>query len=208
MTETDWSRLRLEPIRWPTFVKRALIHTHLLAAAARRARGSLLEVGAGSGAQSAVLSRTRARVVAIENDRRIMDVAKTNIERYGGAVQIVGADAFGLPFRAGTFGVAISQGLMEHFDNMDIGALIREQLRVSRSVVFSVPSDHYPRQDAGNERLMPPQAWHTIVASAIDPAAYRIVARYCRLDFERLKYSWLAKRWLGRFGVLVTIDPR
>ena len=206
--ETDWSRLRLEPIRWPTFVKRTFIHTHLLIATARRARGAVLEVGAGSGAQSALLSRTGAHVVSIENDPRIMNVARTNIDRYGGAVQLVTADAFTFPFRARTFGVAMSQGLMEHFDNADIGRLVGEQLRVARSVVFSVPSDHYPRQDAGNERLMPPHAWQTIVESAVDSAAYRIVARYCRVDLERIKYSLLAKRWLGRFGVLVTIDPR
>jgi SAM-dependent methyltransferase len=206
MTETDWSRLRVQPIRWRTFVKRTLIHTDLLMSAGRRARGSLLEVGSGSGAQSALLSRTGARIVSIENDPRIMDVAKTNFDRFGATVRLIAADAFELPFRPGAFGVAISQGLMEHFDNLKIGELIREQLRVCRSVVFSVPSDHYPRQDVGNERLMPPQAWRTIVESSIDPGAYRIAVRYCRLDFERIKYSLLAKRWLGRFGVLVTID--
>jgi hypothetical protein len=97
---------------------------------------------------------------------------------------------------------------MEHFSDEEIAGLLREQLRVSRSVVFSVPSDRYPRQDMGNERLMEPSRWAAIVARGIDAGSYRITARYYRLDLEAAKYSVLARRWLGSFSVLVTIDPR
>lgn len=203
----DWENFHVETISAATFAKRNLIHWDLLRAVLRRARGrGVLEVGVGSGAQSALLSRWVPRVVTLDNDRRIMDAAAANLRRFGPKTTRVLADAFRLPFRDGAYGVSLSQGLMEHFDDDGIAGLVREQLRACRSVVFSVPSDHYPRQDVGNERLMPPARWREIVERAAGPG-YVVKARYYHGDLEALKYSVLARRWLGSFSVLVTVDP-
>ena len=193
-------------ISLPTFVKRNLIHTSLLRAVLSRSRGRVLEVGVGSGAQSALLSRLRP-TVTVDNDPRIIAAARPNLARFGPDAGIVQADAFALPFTAGSFDVALSQGLMEHFDDAGIAGLLAEQLRVCRSVVFSVPSDRYPRQDVGNERLMPPEEWRRIVTAAVGPS-HRVDARYYGFDPEALKYSVLARRRLGSFSVIVTIDSR
>jgi SAM-dependent methyltransferase len=207
--ETDWTNFRVETISPLTFLKRNLIHADLLTSVLRRSgEGGVLEVGIGSGAQSALLSRFVGRVVSIDNDRRIMSAARTNVSRYGPGVGLVARDAFALPFREGTFGVALSQGLMEHFDDDSIGRLVREQLRVARSVVFSVPSDQYPRQDVENERLMPPERWRQIVERAVDATTHVVRARYYKADMEALKYSIMARRALGSFSVLVTVDRR
>lgn len=207
-TKTDWHRFRVDRISLPTFVKRNLIHHELLRAARQRADGSALEIGVGSGAQSALLSRLVERTVSIDNDQRILSAAEPNLRRFGPATRLVAADAFALPFPDRSFGVGLSQGLMEHFEDGEIRSLIREQLRVCRSVVFSVPSDRYPRQDVGNERLMPPARWQAIVEGAAPADRYVVRAGYYRADLEALKYSALARRWLGSFSVLVTIDPR
>ncbi|HSU18049.1 class I SAM-dependent methyltransferase [Longimicrobium sp.] len=203
----DWDNFRVERIRPLTFWKRNLIHQELLRAVLRRAKGGILEVGIGSGAQSALLSRWAERVVSIDNDPRIMRAARPNVERFGPKTRLVLADAFRMPFRDGAYGVSLSQGLMEHFDDDAIAGLVREQLRVCRSVVFSIPSDRYPRQDVGNERLMPPERWRQI-AERVAGSGYVVAARYYRADLEAWKYSALARRWLGSFSVLVTIDPR
>ncbi|MEX2584318.1 MAG: class I SAM-dependent methyltransferase [Gemmatimonadota bacterium] len=208
MSGTDWSNFRVDRITPATFLKRNLIHTALIAAVLRRAEGSVLEVGIGSGAQSALLSRFVDRTVSIDNDGRILKAARPNLERFGPGVDVLTADAFALPFTDGAFGVAVSQGLMEHFDDESIGRLLEEQLRVCRSVVFSVPSDRYPRQDVGDERLMAPEAWAAIVRRAISSPRHTVSARYYRFDPESFKYSVLARRRLGGFSVLVTIDPR
>ena len=206
MSDTDWSRFRVDTISAPTFLKRNLIHAELLAAVLRRAGGSVLEVGVGSGAQSAILSRFVRRTVSIDNDWRILMAARANLRRFGPGVLPVSTDAFALPFRDASFGVAVSQGLMEHFGDDRIGELLREQLRVCRSVVFSVPSVHYPRQDVGDERLMTPVEWARIVRDAVGSTRFLVAARYYRFDPETVKYSVLARRRLGGFSVLVTID--
>jgi hypothetical protein len=201
----DWDNFRVEKIAPLTFLKRNLIHQELIRAVLRRAKGGILEVGIGSGAQSALLSRWADRIVSIDNDPRIMRAARPNVERYGPRTSLVLADAFRMPFRDGAYGVAFSQGLMEHFADEDIARLVGEQLRVCRSVVFSIPSDRYPRQDVGNERLMPPARWREIVERAVG-SGYAVEARYYRGDLEALKYSVKARRWLGSFSVLVTVD--
>ncbi len=208
MTGTNWSRFRVDQISLPTFLKRSLIHAELIAAVRRRAAGGALEVGVGSGAHSAALSHLVGCIVAVDNDARIREAARPNLDRFGRSVRLLAADAFTLPFRSEAFGVGYSQGLMEHFTDAEIGALLQEQLRVCRSVVFSVPSDRYPRQDVGDERLMDPPAWARIAANAIQPNLHRVAARYYRFDPESVKYAALAGRRLGRFSVLVSIDPR
>jgi SAM-dependent methyltransferase len=203
---TDWDRFEVRRISLGTFLKRNVIHTALLREALRRSRRGVLEVGVGSGAQSALLSRFASPVVTLDNDARIMRVARANLERFGRGAHALHGDAFRLPFPPHAFGVAVSQGLMEHFEDEEIGALVTEQLRVADSVVFSVPSDRYPRQDVGNERLMPPAAWERILAERLDRRAYRVAVRYYPFDLEAFKYSALAGRWLGSFSVLATID--
>jgi SAM-dependent methyltransferase len=205
-TAADWSRFRVETISLGTFAKRNLIHRDLLWQVWKRARTSVLEVGVGSGAQSALLSRLIRHTITLDNDLRILREARPNLERFGPATTVVAGDAFCLPFQDGSIDVSLSQGLMEHFSDEQIVALVREQLRVCRSVVFSVPSDRYPRQDVGNERLMPPARWAEILAPAV-PATHRVRARYYRMDLESIKYSIKARRSLGGFSVLVTIDP-
>ena len=204
---TDWSSFAVQSISPITFVKRNLIHAEVLARVLRRARGSVLEVGIGSGAQSALLSHFVKQTVSIDNDDRIMRAALSNLRRYASSVRVLEADAFRLPFKNDSFGVAVSQGLMEHFEDAEIRRLLREQLRVSRSVVFSVPSDRYPRQDVGNERLMPPKRWAEIVGNAVVGLPVHVTAAYGSFDMEAVKYSFLARRWLGSFAVVVTIDP-
>jgi|GEM_PF-1610447 len=205
--EIDWDLFPVETITPLTFAKRNLIHWNLIAAVLKRRAGGILEVGVGSGAQSAVLSRFAAPVVTVDNNLGILARARVNLERFGRSALPMAADAFRLPFPDARFGVALSQGLMEHFTDDEIGKLVREQLRVCRSVVFSIPSDRYPRQDMGNERLMPHARWEVIVGASVDPRLYRVRSRPYRLDTEAWKYSLLARRWLGSFSVLVTVDP-
>lgn len=205
MDAANWDDFHVEVIPLRTFLKRNLIHRELLRATLRRARGTILEVGTGSGAQSALLSRFIPLVVTLDNSERILGVARQNLAHYGPDVHAVRGDAFALPFADTSFGVAVSQGLAEHFDDASIARLLREELRVCRSVVFSVPSDHYPRHDVGNERLMSPAQWLDVVRRAVGDA-YRVSADYARYDLEAMKYSLKAKRWLGGFSVVVTID--
>lgn len=130
--------------------------------------GSLLETGIGSGIFSVYLSCLGYRVAGVEiNPDIVKRVAAFNDGAgfWGSRARLVMGNMFALPFKAGTFDLCFHQGVFEHFENEEISRALDEQLRVSRVVVFSVPSHRYPTKDFGNERLLSVSAWRTLLGS-------------------------------------------
>lgn len=125
----------------------------------------LLEVGPGSGAFT-VFFGEQFPIVSVDIDPHVVAQTKALVrERKLKNVVVEEADGFELPFVDGEFAVAFSQGLLEHFSDEEILALIAEQRRVADLVVFSVPSDTWvnpPLRD--DERQMSVEEWERIFA--------------------------------------------
>ncbi|MFC1994678.1 class I SAM-dependent methyltransferase [Chloroflexota bacterium] len=133
----------------------------------------MLEVGSGSGALSIFLSHLGYKIVSIDNDKGVLNAAGQNNARLNGRVAFKKADACNLPFEDNRFDVCFSQGFFEHFDDDNIGKLLKEQLRVANVVVFSVPTFWYPSQDFGDERLIKKEDWLEILSEfKVDKAVY------------------------------------
>ncbi len=135
---------------------------------AQRAAGGrtpkLLEAGAGSAALSLALSRRNYDVTAVDSDPLMVLRAQHISAHLGGYARVLCLDLRELePFRDGYFDVVFSQGTLEHFDNASIRALLDQQLRVGRYVVFSVPSNHWPTRDFVNERKMTTDEWKVLL---------------------------------------------
>lgn len=127
----------------------------------------LLEVGFGTGFAAAFLADVGYAVTGIDDDQDVIDLAKGRLEADFFAVPtMVKADAFKLQAAVGhqgPFHLAYSQGFLEHFSDDDILALLREQLKISDIVVFSVPSENYPNQEFGNERRLGLTHWLKLI---------------------------------------------
>jgi SAM-dependent methyltransferase len=124
----------------------------------------LLEAGAGSAAFSLALSRRNYDVTAVDCDPLMVLRAQHISAHLGGYARIQCLDLRDLaPFRDAWFDVVFSQGTLEHFDNATIRALLEQQLRVGRTVVFSVPSVHWPTRDFVNERKMTADEWKVVL---------------------------------------------
>jgi hypothetical protein len=82
-----------------------------------------------------------------------------------GRAKFVYCDAFKLSekFMKNEFDVVYSQGFFEHFSDKKINTLIKEQLIIGKTVIFSVPSNFYPKKDFGNERLLSINEWKEIL---------------------------------------------
>lgn len=111
--------------------------------------GIALEVGCGSGANSAFLSRLARRVVATDlpyydGDTHSlgMAVAKDLLKAIDVKnVDLVSCSGEGLPFADSTFDFVFSSSVLEHID--DKGKALKEMMRVikpSGSVIFIVPT--------------------------------------------------------------------
>lgn len=133
----------------------------------------ILEVGSGSGALSVFLSHLGYKIISIDNDEGVLNIARQNNGYLNGKVTLQKADAYRLPFKDNSFDVCFSQGFFEHFDDEDIRKLVQEQLRVARVIIFSVPSFWYPKQDFGDERLMKKDDWLEILSKfKLEKAVY------------------------------------
>jgi SAM-dependent methyltransferase len=144
-----------------------------------------LEIGSGTGLQSCFISYFGIEVISIDRDAKVARMA-SKVSRYYNSkdVSFVVADACYLPFRGKTFGLSFSQGLLEHLDNETIVKIVSEAKNaVKGKMLFSVPSNNFPDQDFGNERLLYPREWKAILAK------FSVHAGYYWFDFQSFKNS-------------------
>lgn len=112
---------------------------------------------------SAFLSYMTPRVVSIDLSRTIVERCRKETRPLFGRARYAVADAFHLDERGERYSIAVSQGLMEHFDDDQIGRLVEQQLKVCDRVSFSVPNAAYGKQDFGNERLLTVDEWRRLL---------------------------------------------
>lgn len=121
----------------------------------------VIEVGIGTGLLGLSLKRMcpEIKLIGLDISTRMLNGAYHN--------PLIHADGNKLPFpeRGWKERTIFHQGLLEHLSNRDIQTMIREQLRVARYVVASVPSDRYtfPQGLRGDERLMSIPEWRAIL---------------------------------------------
>ncbi|MBD3379387.1 MAG: methyltransferase domain-containing protein [Candidatus Omnitrophica bacterium] len=139
------------------------VHSEFLEEILKAAPSRVLEVGSGSGTMASFLSSRIDEVVSVDNDRRVLERARENNRKFNGSAEFLKSDAFALPFGRDRFDLCFSQGFFEHFSDDDIQALVREQLRVAREAIFSVPTVFYRNRDFGNERLLSMRRWRRIL---------------------------------------------
>src|SRR4030067_2443094 len=124
---------------------------------------NILEIGIGSGRYSIFFSWLGVNVVGIDNNRIVVETAWKNNEQLNGTAYFHLADAFNLPYKDNSFDCLISQGLFEHFKDNEIVELLNEQIRVAKTVLFTVPNNYYRKLDFGNERLLSSKNWDEIL---------------------------------------------
>lgn len=100
----------------------------------------ILEVGCGTSREAIELSRQGAEISILDFSRPALDILRRHADEGGVNLLSIQADVEELPFTDGTFDLAYSQGLVEHFLPPD--KLMREQVRVVKPggfVLVDVP---------------------------------------------------------------------
>ncbi|MBA7670721.1 2-methoxy-6-polyprenyl-1,4-benzoquinol methylase [subsurface metagenome] len=160
------------PLSLEGYINNIWEHKPLLIEVASSGR-NILEVATGTGNLSIFLSHLGYNVVSLDKDDSVLKIAQHNNANFKGRVTFKKADAFNLPFNDDGFDVCFSQGFFEHFADDDIRKLLKEQLRVSKKALFSVPSFWYPKRDFGDERLMKKEDWLRILSEfKLEKASY------------------------------------
>ncbi|MFH0912384.1 MAG: class I SAM-dependent methyltransferase [Patescibacteria group bacterium] len=160
---TQWSHYYARSVDADLYIRQLYGQKEFLQAIVKEDPRKVAEIGAGTGIMSVFLSHLGIEVTTLDNDPAVIEQAKLTRSRFGGNNKLVEGDAFQLPFPDNSFDVVFHQGLLEHFSDEQIQELIREHLRVAPVVWASVPNNHYPNRDLGNERLLGPAAWAKIL---------------------------------------------
>ncbi len=122
----------------------------------------ILEIGVGGGSTSIFLSYLGIETHALDNDPAVIKKSQENNHNLKGGLKIKEGDAFNLPYENDSIDIICHQGFFEHFEDKDIHRLIKEQLRVARRIVFSVPTKYYLSNALG-ERLLTKGQWERIL---------------------------------------------
>jgi|GEM_PF-1295761 len=143
-----------------------LVH-RLLKTAPHTAR--ILEVGAGTGALSAVLAQQGLELTAIDHDRKMLPIiqASFNVLKTKGIIHVSNAFTLEKKFMPNSFEYAISHGVMEHYNDACIAKLLQSQFAVAKRVVCVVPtaamSYAYRHRGLGDERYCTTKQWLAII---------------------------------------------
>jgi SAM-dependent methyltransferase len=178
-----WEQFYEKPLSVFEFIVHTLPYLYYLLRIIKQKPKKILEVGCGTAAHSIFLSYFLIRsLVVLDSDTALMRDVRHNIQRFGKSRKLYPcrADAFNVPFKNDSFDMCISQGFLEHFSDDEIIELVKEQLRVARKVIFSVPSDKYPGKDFGNERCMHPEKWLSLLKDRINNVV--VESKYAPFD--------------------------
>jgi SAM-dependent methyltransferase len=166
---------------------------------------TILEIGTGTGMLSAICSYAARLTVTVDNDSRVLRQAKLFQASVRARSLPVLADAFSLPFQDHSFDMVFSQGVLEHWGDADIVRSVREQLRVARRALISVPSRYYPRIGrkgpglVGNERWLTQRQWKVILGD------FQVETNYYS-DWKVLTIAGVSLPWPNQ--LLMRVKPR
>jgi len=106
--------------------------------------GSVIELGCGSALLAVLLSSMGYRVLAVDNDPRVVTMAKRNNDRLGGNAKVELMDLFSAHDLGRIFDLAYSEGVVEHFSGSRLKEAVRIHGELGRKVMIVVPSQDDP----------------------------------------------------------------
>lgn len=190
-------------------------------------RGRALDVGCGTGALAARLSKAGYEMTGVDPSAGMLDVLHAREP----GIEAVHASGTALPFADDTFDLVMCVAVMHHIaDPVGVRETLREMVRVARPGSRILVWDHNPRnpywgrlmarvpQDTGEERLVPEAE---LLGGLCDAGAEVVSSTQLGLvpDFvpsralpaaaaaERAVESTPLIRWLGAHNVLLAAKP-
>ncbi len=106
------------------------------------AGGRILEIGCGSGILPSLLAHFGYRVTAVDNDERIVGLAREMTDYFRSSVAVELGDAQDLGHWHGRYDLVYSLGVVEHFEPEITARLLADQARCAPVVVAAVPTRH------------------------------------------------------------------
>ena len=126
----------------------------------------ILEIGCGSGISTTFLAQQGFHVVGIDSDRDMIELATQISAQQKSSSVFMLDDIKTLDKIHEHFDVIFSNGVMEHFSDKQIVAIVNRHLLVCDYVIISIPSDYFSDSQKiyGDERFMDVSKWRLILS--------------------------------------------
>lgn len=128
----------------------------------------LLEMGFGTGYTAIYLAKQGYDINGIDISSKLVVKATAEALRQDAEVMFWEGDMFDMPLAmfkdiGRKFKVIYHQGVLEHYSDEEIVKALKLQVPLCEHLIFSVPSNHYPTQDFGDERFLNVDQWKEIL---------------------------------------------
>lgn len=130
----------------------------------------VLEAGCGTGVVSTYMASIGYNVTAIDIDDQILKLSKyvSKIYNANKKPSFENKSIFLLNFNKEEFDVSFSNGVLEHFDDDQIVNTLKQQMRISKYVIFGIPTKYFSKEESmyGDERYLDFKYWRHLIHEA------------------------------------------
>lgn len=155
----------------------------------------ILDVGCGPGWSDMYLASLGYKVVGVDNEPTLVDLANQQAQRLGASAEFQVADAFDLSGLQGRFDLAFSCGVLEHFDRDVTVQLLKEQAKYSKYVLIQIPTKYTAYTGAiTDERIYSVDE----LASIVRDAGMDVVSKFGYGDLAATPVHMASRRFLPR----------
>lgn len=130
----------------------------------------IIEAGSGTGVVSTYMASLGYDTVGIDIDLKMIDLANQIANKYNSQNKPLfeQKSIFEMDYSKNKYDVSFSNGVLEHFKDEEIIDTLKQQLDVSNTVIFGIPTKYFNQEEAmyGDERYMDFKIWRNYIKQA------------------------------------------
>lgn len=130
----------------------------------------VIETGCGTGLMAGYLQKLGLEVTALDLSQKVLDYAKeiANDSKIISPCKYEQGDILNLKYKTNEFDVCYSNGVLEHFTDEQIIETLKQQMKISKYVIFGIPSTYFNMNEKmlGNERSLTKKEWANLINQA------------------------------------------
>lgn len=165
--------------------------------------GKVIETGCGTGLMAGFLQKKGLKVIALDLSQKVLDYAEEIAKKSDiiAPCKYKQGDILNLKYKKNSFDVSYSNGVLEHFSDDEIVETLKQQMNISKYVIFGIPSTYFNMNEKmlGNERGLTLEEWKNLIHKAdgkiVEQTSFHYYKLYRRI-FEIKKWFKPKAFWL------------
>lgn len=165
--------------------------------------GKVIETGCGTGLMAGFLQKKGLKVTALDLSQKVLDYAEEIAKKSDiiAPCKYKQGDILNLKYKKNSFDVSYSNGVLEHFSDDEIIETLKQQMNISKYVIFGIPSTYFNMNEKmlGNERGLTLDEWKNLIHKAdgkiVEQTSFHYYKLYRRI-FEIKKWFKPKAFWL------------